>query len=644
MAEIMTKNTPWEGHTGTQVESFIKGSLGKLIGVIYKDADFNEYLCFNDEQDRDTYLANPSREDLVLARFDASVQSHVATINLISTPADRVEIGSTGNVITFSFSIKDLGGVSTGEIANITYNISNTSSGSVVTLNSSAKVGTTTSLNIDDYLQVGENIIKITVRGQSTNAVASANVTCVAYSDAPTETVIISGVSALIEGNSTQYIAIADSVPTSATWSIVGTASGASIDPSSGILSTTKTGVTRGITIRATIASGATATKAITIQKEQSAATGVTTIRINQNETDPDGMITLISDDRTAIDAIRANSHRYLGKLTGAKEMTICQLWDSDSNYYHDKSTVADLAGGHGDVFMRLPKFYYKAVETTADSDTWEISFSYDEQSTADGWKVWDDSWLIGVYQLSGNGMDGYKSVSGAAYVYNSCSVLRQQVYEKGNYAGYSLVDWTHHCIMAFLFFAQYRTTNSQAVCGNGGSYYSKPVTGATDSLGMTDTVADGNTYQRVNFWGLEDWWGGFYEWLGAGSVTYDSQNKLFNWTIGDTSFVTPFTFDGFYISRLVIGSDLNAGVKEMSSNASETTGYCDEAVISTQAQSFPILRGGYGYNSGITSLSALYVSSEVPSANTTGSRLAFKGAIVEENDITKFINLTTNE
>lgn len=633
MAEIMTKNTPWEGKTGEQVESFVKGSLSKLIGVIYKDPEYDEYLCFNDEQDRDTYLANPSREDLVLARFDAAYKANVAAITIISKPADRVEIGSTGNVITFSFTIKDASGTSTGETADITYNFRNTSSGSVLTGTTTAKVGSTLSLNIDNYLQAGENIIKITVRGKSTNAVASVDVTCVAYSQAPTEVVMISGLNALIEGNSTQYIAIADSVPTSATWSIVGAASGASIDPSSGILYTTKTGVTRSITIQAMIASGATATKTVTIQKEESVTTGVTTIRIDQNVNDPDSMITLLTD-RSALEAIRSNSHRYLGKLTGTGKMTICQLWDGNSNYYHDKTTAADLTGGQGNVFMRLPKFWYKAVESG--TDVWDISFSYDEQSTDAGWNVWDDSWLIGVYKLSGGGISGYKSVSGATFVYNNCFDLQYDVFMQSGNAGYSLVDFPHHSMMAFLFFAYYNSTNPRAICGSGGSF-DATTTGVTNNLGMSDTEENGKEDQRVNFWGLEDWWGGFYEWLGNGSVTYDRDGGVLSWNISGNVESTNAPSGATFISQLNIGSSVSALPKELSLSGSETTSYCDE-VVAENASNYPIARGGAG--SGITALQARYAKSTNPDQNVYGSRLAFQGTITVESNIQNFIKL----
>lgn len=57
------------------------------------------------------------------------------------------------------------------------------------------------------------------------------------------------------------------------------------------------------------------------------------TIRLNMTITDPASMITGDVNGE-AIQAIRSNSHRYLGKYTGNGQMTICQLDDSDSAEY----------------------------------------------------------------------------------------------------------------------------------------------------------------------------------------------------------------------------------------------------------------------------------------------------------------------
>lgn len=70
---------------------------------------------------------------------------------------------------------------------------------------------------------------------------------------------------------------------------------------------------------------------------------------------------------------IRSNSHRYLGKKSGEGEMTIAQLHDNDSTKFYD-GTSADLTGAEGDVFMKLPRFFWEATEK--ETDIWDIKFS----------------------------------------------------------------------------------------------------------------------------------------------------------------------------------------------------------------------------------------------------------------------------
>jgi len=117
-------------------------------------------------------------------------------------------------------------------------------------------------------------------------------------------------------------------------------------------------------------------------------------ITLNQTITDP---ATMISGDVNGehIQLIRNNSHRYLGKYTADGTMTVCQLDDTDSNLYADGS-AATLTGTEGDVFMKLPKFYYKAKEKQ--TDVWSIGFYYGESAPSSAWKEWDGNDLIGVY------------------------------------------------------------------------------------------------------------------------------------------------------------------------------------------------------------------------------------------------------
>ena len=114
-------------------------------------------------------------------------------------------------------------------------------------------------------------------------------------------------------------------------------------------------------------------------------------ITIDQTATDPATMI-LGEINGTAIRWICSNTHRVLGKYTAEGIVSYCQLLDTDSTKYYD-GTTADLTGGEGDVFVKLPTFYYKANELS--TDVWQIGFARSKPD--DTWKTWDGNDLIGA-------------------------------------------------------------------------------------------------------------------------------------------------------------------------------------------------------------------------------------------------------
>lgn len=252
-------------------------------------------------------------------------------------------------------------------------------------------------------------------------------------------------------------------------------------------------------------------------------------ITLNQTITDP---ATMLSGDINGehIQLIRNNSHRYLGKYTADGTMTVCQLDDTNSTLYSDGS-AATLTGTEGDVFMKLPKFYYMAKESLA--DVWSIGFYYGESAPSSDWKEWDGNDLIGAYEA-------YKS-SGKLYscsgvwpsTTSTSSNFKSDASAKGN--GFSLVKWKHHNIMAFLYYAMYGNMNSQAIIGAGLNGHT--TTGRTDALGMEDTVANGNGDDSpINFWGLENWWGGYREAIDNVIVNPESSNYVWRITEDDGS------------------------------------------------------------------------------------------------------------
>lgn len=359
----------------------------------------------------------------------------------------------------------------------------------------------------------------------------------------------------------------------------------------------------------------------------------ISTIYIDQNITDPASMI---SGDinGAAIQAIRANSHRYLGKYTAENTMTLCQLLDANSKLFHDR-TAADLTGSQGDVFMRLPIFYTQATEII--SDLWQIKFAFGGRPEGDRWMQWGGNDLIGVYEAYHSSSKIF-SRSGVTPSVN-ITQANFKTYARNRGTGFTLVKHQHQNIMAFLFYALYGNTNAQAICGSGTDSYPKTA-GATNSIGMTDTTTANGNSMSINFWGLENWWGDLYEW---------EDNVIFNpniWNIteddGTTRQVATITnnYDWNYPQKLVIGDNLDTIMKPGSSSGSTSVGYCDGFFI-FQSSSRVLIRSCYGSDArgGLVCINMYGDSSNA--GPDSGSRLAFRGNIIEEENTETFKSLT---
>ena len=351
----------------------------------------------------------------------------------------------------------------------------------------------------------------------------------------------------------------------------------------------------------------------------------ISTIVINQNLTNP---AEIISGDINgeAIKAIRKNSHRYLCKYTAENTMTVCQLDDNNSNYYAD-GTAAILTGEEGDVFVKLPKFYYKAEET--ETDIWNISFAYGS-NPGTGWKKWEGIDLIGAYEAYVKDEKAY-SVSGVESS-GRTSQLDFKNYSRNRGTGFTLNKLKHRNIINFLFYAQYGNTNSQAILGTGSTSNYK-IIGATNSLGMNDTSVENK--KSINFFGLEGLHGDKHEWLdnvinnkNVWSVTEDD---------GSVRTISAGTNSG-WITKISIGEHLDITPVEVGD--SSTAGLCDyydtafDNNLGIQIGGSATIDANAGFAYVASYASVGYAAAAI------GSRLAFRGNIIKETDTTTFKSL----
>ena len=352
-------------------------------------------------------------------------------------------------------------------------------------------------------------------------------------------------------------------------------------------------------------------------------------IYIDQTIDDPFKRVTGdINED--IIKWIRQNSHRVLAKKTADGKVTYCRLKDDDGTKYYDGS-AADLTGTEGDVFVKLPTFYYYGTE----GDNVELHFA--KEKLDDNYIEWDTNILIGAYESYNSGSKCY-SRSGVEST-RSVSQATWKSYAQARGKGYQLVDWQMHCVLGCLYYAMYGNTNCQATIGAGTSSYKK-VNGQTDALGMTDTKASTNgNSQSINFWGLENWWGNKYEWMeedniGANMSTYNPVTKR-------TRNVAVPDYTGYYPKKMKFGKYLDLIARsDDPKDGGDSVGYCDYQYWDKASSALVVLRS-YDFsntNGGVACAGAILVSSYTSSSS--GSRLAFRGVTTEEPNVSTFKSL----
>lgn len=372
-------------------------------------------------------------------------------------------------------------------------------------------------------------------------------------------------------------------------------------------------------------------------------------ITIQKGTSSPSSMISVDGDPSPLLNAFR----RCLCKKKANNQVSICFLNDSNSGQYYDGSTSI-LTGSEGDVMVYFPEFWYKGEDT---SNSWKIYISttqvnkdnYEEQ----GWHYAPAS-LVGAYKAYVTGNKVY-SRSGVERT-TDVSMANFSTYARNRGAGYHLIDYQQHCIIAWMFYAKYKNTNSQAICGTGDGTSSGIDNGTTNSLGMTDTTpsnAGSSSNKLVNFLGIEGCWGYVYEWIEGihsqssdGVIAYDkgdfhdqrysavtSQTKRILRTPGEES-------DSGYISKIEGGVYMDMVGAEY--NGSSSSYFCDYGYVNPSytyvfRRSYDYARtyGGVAYLRGNGYSSYGY--------SDIGSRLAFDGNIEIIDDVSAFKSLPVN-
>lgn len=367
---------------------------------------------------------------------------------------------------------------------------------------------------------------------------------------------------------------------------------------------------------------------------------------------DDSANITAIGSNADEIDSILSKFRRCLAKRDLLNRVVISYLDDEDSNYYAD-GTSADLTGGEGDVMVYMPEYWYLYENVDDTHFRYYIS-----ESEIDG-GVHVEASLVGAYK-------GY--VESNSYTYNiydeateslveQTVLLNRKLYSRSGVeptvslsqsdfieaaesrgTGHNIIDYYQHCTIAMMLYAKYEDRNTQAHIGNGTAESHTVKSGSTNTLGNRDS--DTTTSDYVNGLGIEGVYGGVSEWVTG--VTVDSQ---YIWTItdqtsGEVRTVQAATSAG-WCSEIAAESGEYFDMVPTSATGGPTTYYSDYYHPASSATSTYAMIRSYNTaqdNCGVAYCDTEYRSSEYHSY--LGSRLSFRGEIIEESDVERFKKL----
>lgn len=162
------------GFSGEAVQKFIKAQLNSKVGKLYYDAKNSIYLCFASKETCDEYLADNTKTDLIIGRFDAPF-NYTAKIELLTNISNIIFTTDKNNVIKFNFDIVNKSGNSTGEGVTCVYTIAKGLDKKVYTEKYTS--GTTVIKNVDDWLTEGTTTINIAITGNESLASTTMTVT-----------------------------------------------------------------------------------------------------------------------------------------------------------------------------------------------------------------------------------------------------------------------------------------------------------------------------------------------------------------------------------------------------------------------------------------------------------------------------------
>lgn len=180
-----------------------------------------------------------------------------------------------------------------------------------------------------------------------------------------------------------------------------------------------------------------------------------------------------------------------LGYSVGESEI------QSDFNRCYPWSNMEEVTDEHGNVFIKIPKFYSKVTGNPDGTYKHQLSgIRYDGFTTLfiDGKGNEIDYVLVGKYEASGSSAQVHSKTEQTVLVNTTLASFRNAC--RANGAGYQQYDFLIDMIIKELFLIEFATTNSQAIMRGytSGDNTAALLTGYTDAVKTPSGSPESNT------------------------------------------------------------------------------------------------------------------------------------------------------
>lgn len=207
----------------------------------------------------------------------------------------------------------------------------------------------------------------------------------------------------------------------------------------------------------------------------------------------------------------RTDSAIGLTVTVGASEIK------SDFDRCYPWSDMHEVMDEHGNVFIRIPKFYSRITKNANGTYKHQLSgYRYEGFTTlfVDGKGNEIDYVLVGKYEASGSKSRAY-SQSGKTCLVN-ITLPEMRTACKANGEGYQQYDFLIDAILKELFLIEMATTNSQSIMygymnGNSAAVQTGRTDGVKTASGSDTSNTDGK--HACKYRGIENPWGNIWKW-----------------------------------------------------------------------------------------------------------------------------------